>query len=68
MQDALERAYQHDLNRALPEASKCYHMGLQSIAEGLKLQVPVSGLGPQYSNVARWRSDMQSWQQHVHDR
>ncbi len=63
-QDALERAYNRDVEGARADAAKLYRMGLSIIYEGLAVRAPDSGLGP----VARWRTDMNAWQQHVLDR
>lgn len=67
-QDALERAYNRDVEGARGEAVKLYRMGLNIIYEGLSIRAPDAGLGPSGSNVARWRTDMNTWQQHVLDR
>ena len=67
-QDALERAHAQDLRGATADATKLYRMGLSVIQEGLNLQVPVPGLGPQHSNVSKWRSELLKWQQLAGDR
>lgn len=67
-QDALERAYNRDVDGARGDAIKLYRMGLNIIYEGLSLRVQSSGLGAGYSNVAKWRDEMNRWQQHVLDR
>lgn len=48
---------------AQADAIKLYRMGLNIVQEGLSLQVQSSGLGPGYSNVARWRDNMSTWKQ-----
>lgn len=50
---------------AQADAIKLYRMGLSIVHEGLSLQVHSSGLGAGYSNVAKWRDDMTTWQEHV---
>ena len=67
-QDALERAVGLDEQGQRPEAAKVYRTTLNIIYEGLALDVPSPGLGPEHSNVARWRSEMNAWQQQVLDR
>ncbi|EIE22784.1 AAA-domain-containing protein [Coccomyxa subellipsoidea C-169] len=64
-QDAFDRAYNRDVEGAQADAIKLYRMGLNIVYEGLSLQVQSSGLGAGYSNVAKWRDDMNTWQQHV---
>ncbi|BDA45630.1 Fidgetin-like protein 1 [Coccomyxa sp. Obi] len=63
--DAFDRAYNRDVEGAQADAIKLYRMGLNIVHEGLSLQVQSSGLGPGYSNVAKWRDDMSTWQEHV---
>ena len=57
-----------DLQGTRAEAMKLYRLGLKIIYEGLSIAAPDSGLGPAGSNVAKWRADMNAWQQHVLDR
>ena len=68
LQDALERAHAQDVHGATADAAKLYRMGLSVIQEGLDLQVPVPGLGPQHSNVSKWRSELLRWQQLASER
>ncbi|KAK9904124.1 hypothetical protein WJX75_005080 [Coccomyxa subellipsoidea] len=63
--DAFDRAYSRDVEGAQADAIKLYRMGLSIVHEGLSLQVHSSGLGAGYSNVAKWRDDMTTWQEHV---
>lgn len=67
-QEALERAIRCEETQQQQEAIKLYRTGLSIIYEGLALDVPSPGLGPEASNVAKWRSDMNVWQQQVLDR
>ncbi len=67
-QDALERAYNKDVEGASQDAVKLYRLGLNIIHEGLSLRIPSAGLGPAFSNVARWREDMKQWLQRANDR
>lgn len=67
-QDALERAYNRDVEGARGDAIKLYRLGMSIIYEGLSLRVQSSGLGAGFSNVAKWRDEMNRWQQHVNDR
>jgi hypothetical protein len=64
----LERAYNRDVEGAPADAIKLYRMGLNIIYEGLSVRAQSSGLGAAYSNVAKWRDEMNRWQQHVLDR
>lgn len=66
--DALERAYARDVEGARAEAIKLYRLGLNIIYEGLSITVQATGLGAAFHNVAKWRGDMNKWQQHVLDR
>lgn len=67
LQETLERAIEADTGRS-QEAAQLYRLALKILLEGLQLNVPLSGLGPMHSNVAKWRSDMNSWQLGVQDR
>ena len=67
-QEALERAYKHDVSGDRANAAKYYQIGINIIDEGLSLEVPLSGLGPAHSTTARWRHDMQLWQQSSRER
>lgn len=67
-QDALERAYSKDVEGWRLDAIKLYRIGVDAIQEGLALRVPSPGLGPAFSNVARWREDMKQWLQRANDR
>jgi hypothetical protein len=60
-QEALEAAHQKDCVGKAPEAIKTYRIGSQIIDEGLRLDVPSVGLGPAFSNTARWRADLTTW-------
>lgn len=64
-QDALEAAHQKDCAGRAAEAAKTYAIGSQIIDEGLQLVVPSVGLGPAFSNTARWRADLAAWQPQV---
>ncbi len=64
-QDALEAAHQKDRAGRAAEAAKTYGIGSQIIDEGLQLVVPSVGLGPAFSNTARWRADLAAWQPRV---
>lgn len=66
LQDALERAYKQDTSGCTAEASKLYRLGIDTIYEGLGLQVPSAWLTG--SNVNKWRSDLNSWLQLANDR
>ncbi len=68
MQDALERAYSKDVEGWRLDAIKLYRIGVDAIREGLALRVPSAGLGPAFSNVARWREDLKQWLQRANDR
>jgi spastin len=68
MQDAIDRAYHKDMEGARAEAIKLYRLGLSIIYEGLSIRAPDAGLGPAGSNVAKWRTQMNTWQQQVLDR
>ena len=68
VQDALERAYNKDVEGASQEAIKLYRLGLNIVDEGLSLHTPSAGLGPAFSNVERWRADMKQWLQRANDR
>lgn len=68
MQDALDSAITKDTAGQRVEAVKLYRTGLTAIEEGLALVVPSPGLDPAHSNVAKWRSEMKTWQQQVQDR
>lgn len=68
VQDALERAYNKDVEGASQEAVKLYRLGLNIVDEGLSLHTPSAGLGPAFSNVERWREDMMQWLQRANDR
>ena len=68
VQDALERAYNKDVEGASQEAIKLYRLGLNIVDEGLSLHTPSAGLGPAFSNVERWREDMKQWLQRANDR
>lgn len=59
--DALERAHRKHAVGATAEAAKLYSMAQQVMGEGLEVQVASAGLGPAFSNTARWRSDLSSW-------
>lgn len=65
-EDALERAYKQDVSGCTAEASKLYRLGIDTIYEGLGLQVPSAWLTG--SNVNKWRSDLNSWLQLANDR
>jgi hypothetical protein len=67
-QEALGRAINRDEAGQQDFAIKTYRQALKIIYEGLALSVPNPGLGPQHSNVAKWRSDMNKWQQEILDR
>jgi hypothetical protein len=67
-QDALEAAHQKDRTGKASEAIKTYRIGNQIIDEGLKLEVPSVGLGPAFSNTARWRADLSTWKAQAADR
>lgn len=67
-QDALEQAYEADVNRDFTKAASRYKIGLQAIEEGLKLNAPESGLGAQYDNSARWKKELNTWQRLALDR
>lgn len=60
-QDALEAAHQKDRAGKAADAIKTYRIGSQIIDEGLQLEVPSVGLGPAFSNTARWRADLTTW-------
>ena len=62
MQEALERAYACDVAGERDSAAKLYQTGVNICQEGLTLEVPVSGLGPAHSNTAKYRSDLNDWQ------
>lgn len=65
-QDTLERAYKQDVSGHTAEASKLYRLGIDTIYEGLGLQVPSAWLTG--SNVNKWRSNLNSWLQLANDR
>ncbi|KAK9838272.1 hypothetical protein WJX81_001606 [Elliptochloris bilobata] len=67
-QDAIERAYNKDVEGASQDAIKLYRLGLNIIYEGLSLRTPSAGLGPAFSNVERWKEDMKQWLQRANDR
>ncbi|KAL0029319.1 hypothetical protein WJX79_010048 [Trebouxia sp. C0005] len=64
--DTLERAYKQDVSGHTAEASKLYRLGIDTIYEGLGLQVPSAWLTG--SNVNKWRSNLNSWLQLANDR
>lgn len=64
----MERAYERDVGGEQAVAAKLYRATLQPIYEALQLQVPSPGLDPAHSNVAKWRSELNTWQQLVLDR
>ncbi len=66
VQDALERAYKQDVSGHTAEASKLYRLGIDTIYEGLGLQVPSAWLTG--SNVNKWRSNLNNWLQLANDR
>jgi hypothetical protein len=68
MQDALEAAHQKDRAGKGSEAIRTYRIGEQIIDEALKLDVPSVGLGPAFSNTARWRADLAAWRAQAADR
>lgn len=68
MQDALEAAHQKDRAGKGSEAIRTYRIGEQIIDEALKLDVPSVGLGPAFSNTARWRADLTAWKAQAADR
>lgn len=68
LQDTLERAYTQDVAGQYTEAIRLYRLALQVLYEGLGLAVPHPGLGPSHSNVAKWRSEMNTWQKRANDR
>ncbi len=65
-QDTLERAYKQDVSGHTAEASKLYRLGIDTIYEGLGLQVPSAWLTG--SNINKWRSNLNSWFQLANDR
>lgn len=67
-QDALERAYEAELAGDAESAVRRYEVGLSAMEEGLKQNAAENGLGPQYDNVARWKREIQEWQELVQDR
>ena len=68
MQDALEAAHQKDRAGKESEAIRTYRISDQIIDEALKLDVPSVGLGPAFSNTARWRADLTAWKAQAADR
>ncbi|DBB00680.1 TPA: hypothetical protein ACH3X3_002354 [Trebouxia sp. C0006] len=64
--DTLERAYKQDVSGHTAEASKLYRLGIDTIYEGLGLQVPSAWLTG--SNINKWRSNLNSWFQLANDR
>lgn len=68
MQDALEAAHQKDRAGKGSEAIRTYRIAEQIIDEALKLDVPSVGLGPAFSNTARWRADLTAWRAQAVDR
>ncbi|EFN53758.1 hypothetical protein CHLNCDRAFT_36318 [Chlorella variabilis] len=66
--DAVERAYAKDVAGQHSAAVQLYRTALNILLEGLALAVPSMGLDASHSNTARWRSDMNQWQQGVLDR
>ena len=65
MQEALERALAKEHARDRSGAAKLYQTAINIATEGLSLEVPLSGLGPAHSTTAKWRSEMNDWQQHA---
>lgn len=66
LQDALERAYKQDIAGHRVEASKLYRLGIDTIYEGLGLEVPSAWLTG--SNINKLRSNLNSWLQAANDR
>ncbi|KAL4419900.1 hypothetical protein ABPG75_006998 [Micractinium tetrahymenae] len=68
-QEAVERAYAKDRAGQRGDAARLYRTSLDIILEGLALPLPsAAGLDASHSNTARWRSDMNQWQQRVLER
>ena len=65
-QDALERAYQQDVAGHRAEACKLYRLGIDTIYEGLSLEVPSAWLTG--SNVNKCRSNLNTWLQAANNR
>ena len=57
----LEQAHREEVAGGTAAAAKHYRMGDNVIREALQLEVPSVGLGPAYSNTARWRADLAAW-------
>ena len=68
MQEALEKAYDADVHGEYELAKNRYKIGLDAVKEGLKQNAPETGLGPAYDNVAKWKKELNTWQQLVRDR
>lgn len=66
--EAVERAYAADKAGDASRAIALYRTGLQIIEEGLKLNVPSSGLGFKADNASAWKLDLVTWQESVTDR
>ena len=57
----LEQAYADEVTGRTPEAAKHYQLGSSVIEEALQLEVPSVGLGPAFSNTARWQAELAAW-------
>lgn len=64
----MEKAYAADVHGEYGTAKLKYKFGLEVIKEGLGLSVRETGLGPSYDNVARWKQELNAWEQAVQDR
>jgi hypothetical protein len=68
MQDALESAYEADVDGDVPHALQRYRAGAEAIEIGLRVDAPETGLGQRFNNSAQWKHELREWQQHVQDR
>lgn len=66
--DALESAYEADVDGDVPHALQRYRAGAEAIEIGLRVDAPETGLGQRFNNSAQWKHELREWQQHVQDR
>jgi hypothetical protein len=67
-QDAIERGHELDCAADTGGAVRCYRLGLQAALEGLRLQVPNSGLSAKADTVSLWKDQLNIWQQRLQAR
>ncbi|EFJ46694.1 hypothetical protein VOLCADRAFT_92915, partial [Volvox carteri f. nagariensis] len=67
--EAIDRAYNVDLEGRYDAAVRLYNTALEAAKEGLALQVaPSNGLGPKADNVATWRIELEDWKHRLEGR